>query len=451
MNRLQLLIKRLLKQGFATDVEKDKTWALFKELGTEEQEKVSPDVEKVDELPEEKPAEAKEGEGDGVAKVEENLEKLFANLETKMGTTINAEVKRLIKEEMELNTKRAGVYNSAGQADEKRKAMNTYLRKFTNALVGEDIATLKEMTTDDQSTPYSGYTVDSELSAEIRHLITNYGVARREMMALQLTKHTYRANNLVTDVIVYWVDEGSAIGSTQAVLGQKTLELKKLGAIVTLTNELMTDGEIDLFSFLAERVAENFAKAEDLAFFKGDGTGTYGSFTGLLKDTTINEVTMTGTTFASVDADDLIDMQDATPEGAQANAKYYMHRTIKSYVRKLKGSDGQYIYARPTESEPAMIWEKPVVTVEAMPSKLDSAEDTSFVLYGDLKKACLFGYEGAIRADMFDTGLIRNVAGNADINLLTTDRVAIRWIERAGFVVVVPSAVTKLTTNVASL
>ena len=147
MNRLQLLIKRLLKQGFATDVEKDKTWALFKELGTEEQEKVSADVEKVDELPEEKPAEAKEGEGDGVAKVEENLEKLFANLETKMGTTINAEVKRLIKEEMELNTKRAGVYNSAVQADEKRKAMNTYLRKFTNALVGEDIATLKEMTT----------------------------------------------------------------------------------------------------------------------------------------------------------------------------------------------------------------------------------------------------------------------------------------------------------------
>jgi HK97 family phage major capsid protein len=98
-----------------------------------------------------------------------------------------------------------------------------------------------------------------------------------------------------------------------------------------------------------------------------------------------------------------------------------------------------------------MIWEKPIVECEAFPSKSDSAADTSFVLYGDLRMACLFGYKGDIRTEMFTTGIVRNVANNADVNLLTTDRVAVRWIERVGALTILPEAVTKLTTAPASV
>jgi HK97 family phage major capsid protein len=448
MNRLKMLLKQLAKKGFATKDEKEKMWQLFEKMTDEQQETVAAEVETAETLPEEKPVES----ADPSADVEEKLEKLFSNLETKMGEKLNTEVKNLIKQEIEMNAKRVGVYsNTSTDAVAKRKAHNEYLRKFLNALASEDMATLKEMSTDATGSPYAGYVVDSELSAEIRHLITQYGVARREMQAIQLTKGSYKANDLVTDVSVFWVDEGTSISSSQVVLGQEPLELKKLGVIVAMTAELLEDQEIDLMSFVATRVAENFAKAEDEAFFKGDGTSTYGSFTGLLNNTSTNNVVMTGTSFANIDADDLIDMQDATPSGAQANAKYYMHRTILSFIRKLIGTDGQYIYQRPSENLPATVWDKPVVTVEAMPSKLDSAEDTAFVLYGDLRQACIFGYKGEIRASQHDTGIIRNVAGNADINLLTTDRIAVRWIERVGFITILPSAVTRLTTGSASV
>jgi len=276
--------------------------------------------------------------------------------------------------------------------------------------------------------------------------MTEYGVARRESLSLQLSKNSYKANNLTTDLSVYWVDEAAVIKSSEVVLGQEELTLKKLGVIATLTSELLEDEEIDLFSFIASRVAEGFAEAEDLAFFVGDGTSTYGSFTGLLNNTDINEVTMTGTTFASVDADDFIDMVDATPVGALANAKFYLQRTIMSYVRKLKDDNEQYIYQAPSVSGPATLWGYSVVLVEAMPSKTDTAADTSFVLFGDLKKATIFGYKGGIRAKRFDAGTIRNVANEADVNLITTDREAIRWTERFGFIVIIPTAVTKLTT-----
>jgi len=270
---------------------------------------------------------------------------------------------------------------------------------------------------------------------------------------MQLSKNSYKANELVTDVSTYWVDEGGSIKSSQVVLGQNTLELNKLATVVALTAELIEDEEIDLFSFIAGRVAEGFAKKEDDAFFKGDGTSTYGSFTGLLESSYVNEVSISGTTFASVDADDLLDMQDSTPSAASKNAKYYLHRTILTYIRKLKDTEENYIYQRPSGELPGLIWNKPYVLVESMPSKTDTAAETSFVLYGDLKKGCIFGYKGSVRAKRFDAGVVRNVADGGDINLITSDREAIRFVERVGYFQVIQSLslpITKLTTAAAS-
>ena len=447
MNKILKLIGKLMKQGFATEADKAEVAKLFGKLKDADQEAVADQADAVSELPEEAPeGEESEEEEDTEDADEEAVEKGIKALFTKATETMKSEIREYMKEQGELMKAKAGVYHPDVQA--KRKELNTYLRKLHSALIAGDSATIKEMTTDDQASPYAGYAVDSELSAEIRHLITTYGVARREMENVQLSQGSYKANNLVTDVVTYWVDEGSVINSTQAVLGQETLELKKLGAIVLLTSELIEDSEIDLMSFIASRVAEGFAQAEDEAFFKGDGTASFGGFTGLLEDANINEVVMSSgnTGFANLDADDLLDMQDATPQGAHANAKYYYHRTIKSVIRKLKGSDNHYIYQAPSEQGPATVWGQPEVLVEAMPAIGDTAVSTSFVLFGDLRKACIFGYKGAIKAKHFDTGSVRNVADSADINILTTDREAIRWTERIGYVVIIPSAVTKLTT-----
>ena len=389
--------------------------------------------------------------------IEKNFKKLLdANTEgvkKAVKEELSIEVKKIIAEEVERKQKKAGIYNEAVQKEELRKEKNDLLKKFCQAILMNDVAVLKEMSTDSSGTPYAGYTVDSELSAEIRYLTTEYGVARREMQTIQLSKNSYKANELVTDLATYWVDEGGSIKSTQIVLGQDTLELKKLATVVSMTSELLEDEEVDLFSVVAQRVAEGFAQKEDEAFFKGDGTSTYGSFTGLLVSTSTNEVTMAATTFASIDADDLIDMQDSTPSAANQNGKYYMHRTILTYIRKLKDSDNNYIYQQPSGQLPGLIWNKPYVLVEAMPSKTDTADDTSFVLYGDLKKGCLFGYKGGIKAKRFDAGVVRNVADSGDINLITTDREAMRFIERVGYVQVITTInipVTRLTTASAS-
>lgn len=448
MKELLKLIRTLIKQGYASADEKAKVATGIAALKAVDQEALADDAAEVKDLPETAPA--GEGEDDeDETEVEKGIKALFSREGSRIEKSLKAEIKSYMDEQKQLMSNKSGVYHPDVQA--KRKELNSYLRKMTSALIAGDDATLKEMTSDATGSPYAGYTVDSELSAEINHLITQYGIARREMNAIALTKGSYKANDLATDVTVYWVDEGAVIGSTQAVLGQETLTLKKLGAIVTLTSELLADTEIDLVSFLASRVAEQFAKAEDLAFFDGDGTATYGGFTGLLRATDVNIVTMaaTKTAFTDLTADNLLDMQDATPAGALANAKYYYHRSIKSIIRKLKGTDGHYIYQAPSQQGPATVWGYPEVLVEAMPKTSDTAVSKSFVLFGDLRTACVFGYKGGIEFARFNAGVVRNVANNADINLITTDREAVRWTERVGYIRTVPTAVTKLRTAAA--
>lgn len=450
-------LKALIEKGFATKQEKEQIEKEAESLDEDVKEVASDYLEKVKSLPEEK-----EDENDLEKEVEKSIQAVFAsekkNISENIKKEITEEVQKLLDEHKEKMNKKVGVYSEGVQEDEKRKVANKFMREGLLSLIqGSDtkeFAKVKaEMTTDDQASPYSGYLTDDYLSAEIRHLQTEYGVAAREFTTISFTQSSYKANNLATDVTVYWVDEDGSIKSTQAVLGQDTLELKKLAAIVTLTRELLQEQEIDFISFLGSRVAEGFAEAEDEAFFKGDGTSTYGGFTGLLENGNVNEVTMDSGDgeFTDLTVEYLRKMQDETPSGAHPNAKYYMHRSVLNIVRNLRTEDngagtGAFLVTPAMGDQPMNIDGHPIVTVEAMPKKGDSDDDTSFILFGDLKKATIRGVRGGIIADRFNAGLVRNNDDDGDLNLITTDREAVRWVQQVGYIAIIPSAVTKLTT-----
>lgn len=465
MNALLKLLKGIFAKGFATADEKSKVTALFKELDGESQETLKEDVEKAGELPEKDP----NADGEEDKELEKNI-KLLINGAVKAQTAeavgeavkgIKKEVKEYLEEQATALKAMAGSQHP--DVKEKRAGLNAYLRNFTRAVLANDTqellklnhaASVKELTSDSTGTPFGGYAVDRELSAEIRLLTTEYGVARREFFTVQLSKNSYTTNELATDVTVFWVDEAAQIPSTQIVLGRDNLTLKKLGAIVTLTRELLEDSEIDLFGFIGTRVAEGFAKLEDRAFFMGEGAGDTANaeYTGIVFAAG-NEVVIpvrgakNGEAFSHMTADDLLAMQDKSPQSIATNGKYYMHRSIRNLARAFKDDNGAPIYQSPSETGPATIWGRPVVEVEVMPSTADTAVDTAFVVYGVLREAAMLGYKGTTSADRFNAGLVRNVANNADINLITSDREAIRWVERVGYTAIMPAAATVLKTG----
>lgn len=462
MNYIKKL-RALLAKGFATAQEKAEIKSELETQSDDVKEIAADDVEAVEALPETDPS-----DGAVDQEVEKAIKAIFnkemKELDGKGGSLkkeIIEETQKIIDQHKSKMEKGVGAYSDEAKKDTKRKVLNKYLREGMKALMGgsdtkEFESIRKEMTTDSSASPYTGYLTDELLSAEIRHLTTEYGVAAREFNTVTLMQSSYKANNLATDVSVFWVDEAGSISSTQAVLGNATLELKKLATIVTLTRELLQEQEIDFVSFIGGRVAEGFAKAEDEAFFVGDGSSTYGGFVGLLNHASVNEVTMAtaDNSFTDVSVEYLREMQDTTPSGALANAKYYMNRTILTQVRNLRedavsagDGAGAFIYKSPIASEPANIDGYPIVLVEAMPGIGDTDTETAFILFGDVKKATIRGVRGGIQVDRFNAGSIRNVADNADINLITTDREAVRWIEQVGYIAILPTAVTMLTTG----
>jgi len=145
------------------------------------------------------------------------------------------------------------------------------------------------------------------------------------------------------------------------------------------------------------------------------------------------------TSFADVELDDLIDMENdistAGGEGALVNAVWIMSRYTFNILRKLRTDDGEYIYQKAADGVPATIWNRPYIISDQMPGSSSDAVDTPFLILGNPKYVAhgeRVGMEFKVYRDT-----IRNI---------DYDQIFLRFRIRAGFVVAVEEAFAVLET-----
>ncbi len=328
--------------------------------------------------------------------------------------------------------------------DEKADAKT---REFMKALFAGEIARAKALTDSTSGASpddaQAGLTIPTELRNEVLRIAEKqYGLARRDMFYLPFSGPGNSRNvpALGTSVSVFWTGEGAKKKGTQPKFNLVAQTLKKLAAIVPMTEEILEDSAINLTSLLGQLFAEAIAKEEDIQFFAGTGA----PWTGILNNGSVNIVYQTTGGIAHLTADDLLNMQDATPTGALNGAKYYMHRTVLSVIRKLKDLNGNYIYQNPGQGQPATIWNYPVELSDAFPAAADVVDGSPYILFGNLKQAAIFGDKQQIRAKMLDQATVTDTDDQTAINLAEQDMVALRIVERVGYVLALPKAVTVL-------
>lgn len=340
---------------------------------------------------------------------------------------------------------RAKALDTVPAKNDKKKGEST--REFLKALMDGDRMRAKALTTSESGTSpddaKAGLLIPEELQAEVLRIReTQYGLARRDMFYLPFSGpgNSRVIPALGTSVSTFWTGEGAKKKGTQPKFGVVTQTLKKLAAIVPFTEEILEDSAVDLVNLVGALFAEAVAKEEDVQFFAGTGS----PWTGILNNGQVNIVTM-GTGDATDNlADELLRLQDATPSGAQDGAKYYLHRTWLSKLRKLKSSTGEYIYQAPANGEPGTIWDKPYETSDAFPAVADTEVGDPFILYANLKQAAVFGDKQQLRVKMLDQATITDADDSTVINLAEQDMVALRVVERVGYVVALPKAATVL-------
>lgn len=235
-----------------------------------------------------------------------------------------------------------------------------------------------------------GYLVRPEYRASLVSIMEQYGLARQRCTIIPMTTTEIIMPKLTGGVQVYWIGEGQTIPQTQPTFGEFRMSIKKLAALVPMTNELLNDANIAIANLLATLFAQALAKEEDRVVFAGNFAGGVAGdpFNGVLYDPGVKTFTLPSgmNAFTKVTADDLADVISYQVPALADGAQFYFHRTILNVLRKLKDNDGNYIWAQPTaDGQPGTIWGYPYTLCELMPSVTASGASKPFMFFGNLK------------------------------------------------------------------
>lgn len=176
------------------------------------------------------------------------------------------------------------------------------------------------------------------------------------------------------------VAEAATIGGTDPAFTKRTLGAWKFGQLLTVSRELLDDEGVDIESYIAKIVGWNLGNAIGEQFVLGDGTTEPH---GLSLSTTLGVTSGTGV--AGVPTfDNLIDLlySVSAPYRNQPSAAFLLRDSTAGALRKVKDSNGQYIWQPSVlAGTPDRILNKPVYTDPYIPA---TAVNAKSVIFGDL-------------------------------------------------------------------
>lgn len=256
-----------------------------------------------------------------------------------------------------------------------------------------------------------GYTVPTSFVNRLyEHLIVNSAIRQTRATvintdsgeALQVPKTTAHGSGAL-------VSEGGAIGEGDPTFGQVTLNAYKYGVLAQVSSELITDTGVDLVGYLARQGGQAIGNASGAHFITGDGSSKPQGVT------TVSTLGKTAASATAVTFDELIDLFFSVISPYRANAEWMFKDSTLGAIRKLKDSDGQYLWQPAlTGGEPSTILDKPYVTDPNMPAMTTGLKS---VLFGD-----------------FSTYMIRDVNGvrveRSDDYAFANDLVTFRFLLR---------------------
>lgn len=150
------------------------------------------------------------------------------------------------------------------------------------------------------------------------------------------------------------VDDEGFIGETvdaskiKPTLKSVTLNQKRVGAAIQLTNQLLNDSGVDLVGYSTERLVRSTARTIERAVLVGAKSGEDASdcFRPIIGDTEVQHFETAAT--GAVTVDELIDIYGLIHPGYLDGAMWIVSRPVFNSILKLKDGDGQYLILRDT-------------------------------------------------------------------------------------------------------
>lgn len=235
-------------------------------------------------------------------------------------------------------------------------------KDFARMLLTNDYAEARELranlniTTDNQG----GYTVPKTLQARVLEMLKAHNVMRQIASVMQ-TDSTQLIPVEASKAQFAWMDEAAAFSEADLTFNQISIGAYKLGGMIKITDELLSDSAIDISSYITRKMVEAINDAEETAFISGTGTKQP---KGVVTAATVGVTTAAAN---AITADEMIDLFYSIEAGYRPNAAWLISDSFEKELRKLKAGD-DYLWQPSFElGKPATVLGKPVYTSSAMP------------------------------------------------------------------------------------
>lgn len=233
-----------------------------------------------------------------------------------------------------------------------------------------------------------GYLVDPQTSETVSSVLNGAASIRQIANVVEVESTSYDLLVDHGDVGHGWNTEtGSVAEGSTPQIDRISIPLHELSALPKASQRLLDDAAFDLEGWLAGRIADKFARAEAAAFVSGDGADKP---TGFLTHATVDNDAWTWGTLGTVSSgadgafsgpDAVVDLVYALGAQYRANASFVMNSKTAGTVRKLKDTEGRFLWSDGLAAgEPARLLGYPVLIAEDMP---DIASGATAIAFGD--------------------------------------------------------------------
>lgn len=253
---------------------------------------------------------------------------------------------------------------------------------FTRTVLEE----AKKKALDSGTLTAGGAVIPAEYVAQIIDVLRpNVAAIQLGATITQFSGNPVEIPRIDTAATAYWTGENAAITASQETFGQVRLTPHELGALIQMSRRSAALSSPGLEQIARQDIGLLFARALDLAIFKG--TGADSQPLGIINQTGVNDFANAWTVSATIDYAGLIGMigmvEDDNAMGTRMG--WAMHPKIKRAIQKLVATDGRPIFTwDPSVSPSGMTFTPSIVTYPfATTTQLGSGATAGELFFGD--------------------------------------------------------------------
>ena len=287
------------------------------------------------------------------------------------------------------------------------RATDEYRRDFLDALRGRPVSNVQSVGVDADG----GYLVPTEFENQIIQGLDEANIIRSIAKTIS-TSFERKVPIATSGSTAKWVAENGTIPVSEVTFGQKTLDAYKLTDQIKVSTELLQDSMFNIESYLTGEFARALGVAEEQAFCVGTGTEQP---TGIFHATNGGHIGATAAGNTAITFDDVVNLIHALKSPYRRNAAFLTHDTTVSAMRKLKDSNGQYLWQPSLQAgQPDRLFGYPLHTSPYVPT---IAKNALTVAFGDFSNYWIADRQGRTLQRLTEL-----YAGNGQIGFLITER-----------------------------